>query len=146
MIIYLGVLLPTPSCSLPGRITERAAPNALLGLAPGGVCLASDITAAAGGLLHRRFTLATSRSWQQYASLLHLPSGRPARLLAGTALCGVRTFLSSQMSPFSRRDHPASLVSQIVTGSGSGCKFGFRGLRDWRLEIVNLCQSPISNP
>jgi len=31
--------------------------SALFGLAPGGVCLASDITAAAGGLLHRRFTL-----------------------------------------------------------------------------------------
>jgi len=30
----------------------------LLGLAPGGVCLAADITADAGGLLHRRFTLA----------------------------------------------------------------------------------------
>ena len=29
----------------------------LLGLAPGGVCLATDITACAGGLLHRRFTL-----------------------------------------------------------------------------------------
>src|SRR5690606_32162193 len=28
-----------------------------LGLAPGGVCLASDITATAGGLLHHRFTL-----------------------------------------------------------------------------------------
>lgn len=30
----------------------------LLGLAPGGVCLATDIAARAGGLLHRRFTLA----------------------------------------------------------------------------------------
>jgi hypothetical protein len=30
---------------------------------------------------------------QQYASLLHFPSGRPARPLAGTVLCGVRTFL-----------------------------------------------------
>jgi len=30
----------------------------LLGLALGGVCLAADITADAGGLLHRRFTLA----------------------------------------------------------------------------------------
>jgi len=29
----------------------------LLGLAPGGVCLAGDITAAAGGLLHHPFTL-----------------------------------------------------------------------------------------
>jgi hypothetical protein len=30
----------------------------LLGLAPGGVCLAANIAAHAGGLLHRRFTLA----------------------------------------------------------------------------------------
>jgi hypothetical protein len=30
----------------------------LLGLAPGGVCLAATIAARAGGLLHRRFTLA----------------------------------------------------------------------------------------
>ena len=30
---------------------------------------------------------------RQYASLLHFPSGFPARPLAGTVLCGVRTFL-----------------------------------------------------
>jgi hypothetical protein len=30
----------------------------LLGLAPGGVCLAADIAADAGGFLHPRFTLA----------------------------------------------------------------------------------------
>ncbi len=30
----------------------------LLGLAPGGVCLAANITARAGGLLHHLFTLA----------------------------------------------------------------------------------------
>jgi hypothetical protein len=55
-----------PSGNLPGRMTERAAPwmyshavhhFALLGFAPGGVCLAGDITATAGGLLHHRFTL-----------------------------------------------------------------------------------------
>ena len=34
----------------------------LLGLAPGGVCLAANITARAGGLLHHRFTLALSRT------------------------------------------------------------------------------------
>lgn len=66
----------------------------LLDLAPGGVCRASDVTAAAGGLLHRRFTLAGQVPARQYASLLHFPSGYPARLLAGTVLYGVRTFLS----------------------------------------------------
>ena len=69
MIISLGSPLLAISCSLPGRQTGRAAPwpppthrdwqmiSALLGLAPGGVCPANDITAAAGGLLHHRFTL-----------------------------------------------------------------------------------------
>ncbi len=70
----------------------------LLDLAPGGVCLSNDITAAAGGLLHRRFTLAVRllRSRQQYTSLLHYPSGRPARPLAGAMLYGVRTFLNPE--------------------------------------------------
>lgn len=40
----------------------RVAPMHLLGLAPGGVCLAADITARAGGLLHHRFTLALHRT------------------------------------------------------------------------------------
>jgi len=70
-------------------------PFILLGLAPGGVCLAGDITAAAGGLLHHRFTLTCFCS-RQYASLLHYPAGRPARPLAGAMLCGVRTFLSQR--------------------------------------------------
>ena len=39
----------------------------LLGLAPGGVCLAADITARAGGLLHHRFTLA--HYWAIYLSV-----------------------------------------------------------------------------
>jgi hypothetical protein len=68
----------------------------LLGLAPGGVCLAADITADAGGLLHHRFTLTFARhsAQPQFTSLLHVPSGFPAWLLASTAPYGVRTFLS----------------------------------------------------
>lgn len=69
-----------------------------------GVCLAKDITASAGGLLHHRFT---SRGFEkanrlkltQYTSLLHLPSGHPVRPLAGTMLCGVRTFLNIEKFP-----------------------------------------------
>lgn len=64
----------------------------LLGLAPGGVCLAANITARAGGLLHHLFTLAPCKQGA-IRSLLHLPSGFPAWLLASTAPCGVRTFL-----------------------------------------------------
>ena len=41
----------------------------LLGLAPGGVCLAGAITAAAGGLLHHRFTL-TCRKYPAGTMLL----------------------------------------------------------------------------
>jgi len=48
---------------------------------------------------------AAAFAWQ-YTSLLHLPSGYPARPLAGTVLSGVRTFLSQ-----SDRDHPANLVN-----------------------------------
>lgn len=111
-----------PSGNLPGRMTERAASwaggqaanrFALLGFAPGGVCLASDITAAAGGLLHHRFTLTreTGDPFRgQYASLLHLPSSRPARLLAGAVPCGVRTFLSQPPLRTTSRDHPANLL------------------------------------
>src|SRR5689334_18780843 len=42
----------------PALFAGRVAPMRLLGLAPSGVCLAADITAHAGGLLHHRFTLA----------------------------------------------------------------------------------------
>jgi len=68
--------------------SHQSQPSALLDLAPGGVCRAGDITATAGGLLHHRFTLAEQgiSPAQQYASLLHFPSGYPARPLAGTVL------------------------------------------------------------
>ena len=80
--------------------------STLLDLAPGGVCLAGDIAAAAGGLLLHRFTLTLHPyGFGAISSLLHLPSGRPARPLAGTVLWGVRTFLD----PATRsRDRPAS--------------------------------------
>ena len=136
VIISLGLSLLAASCSLPGRQTERAIPysvtslkgqsknSVLLGLAPDGVCPASDITATAGGLLHHRFTLTDRRvpPDRQYASLLHLPSGFPARLLAGIVLYGVRTFLSlDQAKPRS----PSQLGKLIVTLNG----------RDWQVEF-----------
>ena len=45
----------------------------LLGLAPGGVCLAANITARAGGLLHRLFTLALSGNSFSVALAVELP-------------------------------------------------------------------------
>ena len=101
-------------------------PFILLGLAPGGVYLAADITATAGGLLHHRFTLtcaiAGSPQSRQYASLLHLPSSHLARLLAGTVLCGVRTFLSQRSQRNRQPRSPGLLGSLIVTGSGKESK------------------------
>lgn len=65
----------------------------LLGLAPGGVCLAADIPADAGALLPHLFTL--TPQYGAICSLLHFPSGFPAWPLASTVLFGVRTFLDA---------------------------------------------------
>lgn len=84
----------------------------LLGLAPGGVCLAADITADAGGLLHHLFTLTPLRAAQgAIRSLLHVPSGCPAWRLASTVPCGVRTFLPPDMQ---ESDHPVNLDTSII--------------------------------
>jgi hypothetical protein len=94
-----------PRCGLPGAQRVRAAPCfhegnlPLLGLAPGGVCLARAVTSPAGGLLHRRFTLAPLKwhghfSGSRFAFCGTVPSGHPAWRLASTVLCGVRTFLT----------------------------------------------------
>ena len=57
MIIPLGPLLPAGSSNLP-ESSDGPPSNALLfGLAPGGVCLASDVTTGTGELLPHRFTL-----------------------------------------------------------------------------------------
>jgi len=116
VIIYLGIVLPQPSCNLPGCQTVRAAPFTLLGLAPGGVCLAGDITATAGGLLHHRFTLTycwRTNNYHYFRNDLSnmplcctIPANHSARPLAGTMLYGVRTFLSQLLD----RDHPANLI------------------------------------
>ncbi|GER79561.1 hypothetical protein DIM_16420 [Candidatus Denitrolinea symbiosum] len=64
-IISLGDASPRRSSGLPGTDEEtgRLLPSedglSLLGLAPGGGCLAARITADAGGLLRRLFTIAT---------------------------------------------------------------------------------------
>jgi len=66
-IIHLDPTSPRGSSSLPETQEERAAPRPhkwalpLLGLAPGGGCLAADIAADAGGLLHHLFTLTSKR-------------------------------------------------------------------------------------
>ncbi len=62
MIIYLGLPLLAASCSLPEHNSGTHSPFALLDLAPDGVYQADGITAAAGGLLHHRFTLTRTKA------------------------------------------------------------------------------------
>ena len=98
--IYLGPPSPTSSCGLPanlGRATlerPRRRRNAHLGLAPGGVYLATSVTRGAGGLLHHRFTL-TGAQTPAVCSLWHCPAGHPGLPLATTLPFGARTFLGN---------------------------------------------------
>jgi len=66
----------------------------LLDLAPGGVCIAESVTALAGGLLHRRFTLTSSEDEAVYF-LLHFPASHLEWGLPTTLPYGVRTFLDA---------------------------------------------------
>jgi len=109
VIIPLASGLLQPSCSQPGAFCGTSRPNAPVCLAPGGVCQAANVTARAGGLLHRRFTLASLR-WH-CSSLLHCPSGCPAWQLASTAPYGERTFLRLDL-PI--RDHLNDLNAQPI--------------------------------
>ena len=68
----------------------------LLGLASGGVCLATPVTRDAGALLPHRFTLTTAR--MAVCFLWHFPASRLGLLLAITLLCEVRTFLDSTLA------------------------------------------------
>jgi hypothetical protein len=57
MIIPLGPPLPAGSSNLPESLDGPPSNALLFGLAPGGVCLASDVTTGTGELLPHRFTL-----------------------------------------------------------------------------------------
>ena len=114
-IISLGPPLPAASSSLPGTliaVMARAAPRPLFGLAPGGVCHAAAVARERGALLPHRFTLACAPAGPSaVCSLLHFPSPRDARPLAGTLPCGARTFLDASEP---RRDphSPPDVVKQ----------------------------------
>ena len=82
----------------------------LLDLAPGGGYLAADIAAHAGGLLHHLFTLTLSDpspksigfggSWEGAVCFCGpIRQVAPSRVLPGTLLCGVRTFLDGIKPP-----------------------------------------------
>ena len=75
----------------------------LLGLAPGGVCIAASITTRAGGLLHHRFTLA--HCWAIHLSVaLSIGLPRPA-------VSRHRTLWRADFPPSAEaeRDHPVNL-------------------------------------
>ena len=57
MIIPLAPLLPMGSSNLPESSDGPPSVALLFGLAPGGVCLAPDVTTGTGELLPHRFTL-----------------------------------------------------------------------------------------
>jgi hypothetical protein len=57
MIIPLVPLLPAGSSNLPESLDGPPSNALLFGLAPGGVCLASDVATGTGELLPHRFTL-----------------------------------------------------------------------------------------
>jgi len=78
-------------CSLPGIDHEASSFSSLLGLAPGGGCLAARIAADAGGLLHHLFTLTALRRRSVSVALIRQVS--PSRGFPGAVLSGVRTFL-----------------------------------------------------
>ena len=99
MTISLGLVSPPASRGQPGSV-ERAA-HSLLSLAPGGGCLAAQVTLRAGELLPHLFTLADLLPKEEAALCLCGPIRKvaPTRVLPGAVLCGVRTFLQPDCLP-----------------------------------------------
>lgn len=115
-VIYLGGALPCRSCSLPGADRRRAVSHRpktispLLGLAPGGGCLAIHITANAGGLLHHHFTMTDlspeGQRGRLFVSVALVRQVSPPRTLSDAVLHGVRTFLDSDNAEPQLPDQP----------------------------------------
>jgi len=83
----------------------------LLDLAPGGVCRASDITVAAGGLLRHRFTLAGRKC--NFQPAIHLS----VALSVGSPRPAVSRHHALRSADFPRptnvgRDHPVNLTAR----------------------------------
>jgi hypothetical protein len=115
MAIYLGRRLLNASSNLPGskdgsdKPVFAEAKFSLLGLAPGGVYQANQVTLVAGELLPHRFTLTCATSGTEFDrieqnpsherpsavySLLHFPWSCDRSALPTTLSYGARTFLS----------------------------------------------------
>ena len=76
-----------------------------------------NISAPAGRLLPYRFTLTPPHVRGAISSLLHLSSGRPARLLAGTVPYGVRTFLTLVATRATEAQSSSQLGEFYCTGA-----------------------------
>jgi hypothetical protein len=111
-------------CGLPEGVHDisrchgrTSRPCSLLGLAPGGVYRADDVTVAAGALLPHRFTLTCDRLPGPSAVSLccTYPSGRPNLALASTLLCGVPTFLddAARIAAVTRPPHYRNIESKV---------------------------------
>jgi len=98
--ISLGRSSPIGSCGLPARLaaSHRCAPSPereaarMLGLAPAGGCLAGHVTVPP---VSSYLTFSPSPCAEGVGSLFLWPCSarRRARMLSGSVLCGVRTFL-----------------------------------------------------
>ena len=121
---------------LPGR-TGRSSP--LLGLAPGGVYRADDVTVVAGALLPHRFTLtcdqlAVKRTDPSAVSLCcTCPSGRPNLALASTLPCGVPTFLddAARTAAITRPPHHCGAECTALCRLGGTDRHSGRSLNRW---------------
>ena len=86
----------------------------LFGLAPGGVCRAAPIAGRAGGLLHRRFTLACAGCPAIGGLLSVALSVAPSRMRPGVTwqpVQGARTFLGGPQADATVR--PVAVLREI---------------------------------
>ncbi len=113
-IISLGPPLPSASCSLPGTGSGAGNSSSLLGLAPGGVYRATPVTRSAVRSYRTVSPLPVPpRGPSAVCSLLHFPSPRDARPLAGTLPCGARTFLDGSK--------PAAILTRLPNCQTQQC-------------------------
>jgi hypothetical protein len=120
-IISLGPRLPAASSSLPGIQTARAAPHPCLALLRVGFAVPLLLPGARWSLtppFHPCLCQVSSKRTPRpsaVCSLLHFPSPRDARPLAGTLPCGARTFLDAATRRQRRRDpHSLPVLSNSV--------------------------------
>jgi hypothetical protein len=109
----------------PTRGLAGGQPIPLLGLAPGGVCRAAEVTPGAGALLPHRFTLTCAATFRAppsaVCSLWHFPASHPDWVLPSTLPCGVRTFLGRVTSRARTRPSGRLATTAIVAGFGGRC-------------------------